>query len=177
MLEPDDALGHMLLAKWDYVEGIIARHGFLDDYVVGDWTERFYHQAPDKWRLELSTDLTYISDGREAVVMAEGRVLHRGRPRIPVDFVTEELLYPGRAPRWDFWPDDEGLTLVLAESRRTTTGTTIPISGRGEPGGELHVALPSGHLDYLQLGDDISRITELREKPSLPSAFDVDSRQ
>ncbi len=172
MLAPDDAVGHMLLASWDYVEGVIARHGTLDDYVVGDWTERFYHEAPDKWRLELSTDLTYITDGRESVVMAEGRVLDRGRPRIPVDFVTEKLLYPGRAPLWT-WPDDEGWSLVLAGSRHTTTGTTIPIADRGEPAGELHVVLPSGHLDYLRLGDDVSRITDLRQKPSHPSAFDV----
>lgn len=177
MLAPDDALGHMLLANWDYVEGAIARHGFLDDHTVGDWIERFYHQAPDKWRLELSTDLTYISDGREAVVMAEGRVLHRGRPRIPVGFVTEELLYPGRAPRWDFWPDDEGLSLALAESRPTTTGMTIPIAGRGEPGGELHVVLPSGHLNYLRLGGDVSRITDLRETSTHPSAFEVTGRR
>jgi|GEM_PF-6505871 len=176
MLEPDDAVGHMLQAQWDYVEGTIARHGALDDYEVGDWTERFYHQAPDRWRLELSTDLTYVSNGQEAVVIAEGRVLHRGRPRIPVGFVTESLLYPGRAPIWD-WPDDEGWSLVLAESRRTPTGTTIPIAGRGEPGGELHVVLPSGHLDYLQLGDEISRITDLRERPTHPAAFDVQDKR
>jgi hypothetical protein len=167
----------MLLASWDYVEGVIARHGFLDNDTEGDWVERFYHQAPDKWRLELSTDLTYISDGRGAVVMAEGRVLRRGRPRIPIDFVTERLLYPGRAPLWT-WPDDEGWSLVLAESRRTGTGTTIPIADRGEPAGELHVVLPSGHLDYLRLGDDnISRIINLQEWSSLPSAFDVEGRR
>lgn len=172
MLAPDDALGHMLLAKWDYVEGVIARRGFLDDYVMGDWIERFYHQAPDKWRLELSTDLTYISDGREAVVMAEGRVLHRGRPRIPVDFVTERLLYPERAPLWT-WPGDEGWWLVLADSRPTLTGTTIPVADGGEPAGELHVVLPSGHLDYLHLGDDISRITDLKTVPTNRSVFDL----
>ncbi|MEO7262871.1 MAG: hypothetical protein ABI047_16695 [Jatrophihabitantaceae bacterium] len=166
----------MLQAKWDYVEGVIARHGSLDDHTVGDWTERFYHQAPDKWRLEQSTDLTYVSDGREAVVMTEGRVLHRGRPRIPVDFVTEKLLYPGRAPLWT-WRGDEGWSLVLADSRRTSSGTTIPIADRGDPVGELHVVLPSGHLDYLRLGDDVSRITDLQKRPSHPSAFDVESRQ
>lgn len=174
MLAPDDAVGHMLLASWDYVEGIIARHWYLDNDTMGDWTERFYHQAPDKWRLELSTDLTYITDGLESVVMAEGRVLHRGRPRIPVDFVTEKLLYPERAPLWT-WPDDEGCSLVLADSLRTTNGTTIPIADRGVRVGELHVVLPSGHLDYLRLGDDVSRITDLRRTPSLPSAFDMKS--
>jgi hypothetical protein len=172
MLAPDDAVGHMLLASWDYVEGVIARHGDLDDYLMGDWTERFYHQAPDKWRLELSTDLTYVSDGREAVVMAEGRVLTRGRPRIPTDFVAEKLLYPGRAPLWT-WPADEGRSLVLAHSRRTDAGMTIPIADRDELVGELHVALLSGHLDYLRLDKDTSRITELRQLPSRTAVFEL----
>jgi hypothetical protein len=172
MLAPDDAVGHMLLASWDYVEGVIARHGDLDDYAMGDWTERFYHWAPDKWRLELSTDLTYISNGLEAVVMAEGRVLHRGRPRIPVDFVAERLLYPGRAPLWA-WPGDEGWSLVLAEGRRTDAGMTIPVADAGELVGELHVVLPSGHLDYLRLDKDVSRITELRHRPSQTGVFEL----
>jgi hypothetical protein len=172
MLAPDDAVGHMLLASWDYVEGVIARHGSLDDDTTGDWTERFYHQAPDKWRLELSVDLTYISDGREAVVMAEGRVLHRGRPRIPVDFVAERLLYPERAPLWT-WPGDEGWSLVLAQGRRTDTGMTLPVADRDEIVGEAHVVLPSGHLDYLRLGDDSSRIIELHRLPSRTGVFQL----
>jgi len=162
----------MLLASWDYVEGVILRHGSLDDYTMGDWTERFYHWAPEKWRLELSSDLTYISDGLEAVVMAEGRVLHRGRPRMPTDFMAEKLLYPGRAPLWT-WPGDEGWSLLPTRSRRTETGMTIPVADLGEPVGELHVVLPSGHLDYLRLGQDTSRITELRQTPSRADAFDL----
>lgn len=175
MLAPDDAVGHMLQTNWEYVEGVIARHGALDNDTMGDWTERFYHQAPDMWRLELSTDLTYISDGREGVVVAEGRVLHRGPPRIPIDFVAEKLLYPGRAPLWT-WPGDEGWSLVLAQSRRTDTGITIPVADRDERVGELHVVLPSGHLDYLRLGDDSSRITELRNAASRTGLFDVSDR-
>lgn len=174
MLAPDDAVGHMLLASWDYVEGVIARHGDLDDHTMGDWTERFYHQAPDKWRLELSTDLTYISDGREAVVTAGGRVLHGGRPRIPIDFVAEKLLYPRRAPLWA-WPGEEGWALVLAESRRTDSGMTIPLADLGELVGELHVVLPSGHLDYLRLGDDVSHIEALQKMPSRRSVFELDT--
>lgn len=158
------------------LEQLATRFAACSGYrVVGDWIERFYHHAPDKWRLELSTDLTYITDGREAVVMVEGRVLHRGRSRIPVDFVTEKLLYPGRAPLRT-WSDDEDWSLVLAESRRTTTGTTISIADRGELVGELHVALSSGHLDPSRLGNDGSRITDMRRRPTHPSAFDVDSR-
>ena len=172
MLAPNDAVDRMLLASWDYVEGVIARYGALDDYSMGDWTERFYHQAPDKWRLELSTDLTYISNGREGVVMAEGRVLHCGRPRIPIDFVAEKLLYPGRAPLWT-WPDDEGWSLVLAQSRSTDSGMTIPVADRGELVGELHAVLPSGHLDYLRLGADTSRITEIRQLPSRTGVFEL----
>lgn len=172
MLAPDDAVGHMLQASWDYVEGLIVRHGDMDDETMGDWTERFYHQAPDKWRLELSTDLTYISDGQEAVVLAEGRVLHRGRPRIPIDFVAERLLYPGRGPLWT-WPGDDGWSLVLARSRHTDSGVTIPVADLGELVGELHVALPSGHLDYLRLGQDTSRITEIRQMPSRTGVFEL----
>ena len=170
MFPPSDAIARMLLANWDYVEGVIARHGALDNYRMGDWTEHFYHQAPDKWRVELSSDLTYISDGRSAVVMAEGRVLHRGRPRIPVDFMAEKLLYPERAPLWA-WPGDEGSSLVVTDGRRTATGMTIPISDNGQLAGELHVVLPSGHLDYLRLGDDTARITELSQRASLMNAF------
>ena len=172
MLAPDDAVGRMLMASWDYVEGVIARHGDLDGYTMGDWTERFYHRAPGKWRLELSTDLAYISNGQDAVVMAEGRVLQRGRPRIPVDFVAEKLLYPGRAPLWS-WPGDEGWSLVPAQSRRTDTGMTIPVADRGELVGELHAVLPSGHVNYLRLGKDISRITELRHMPSRADVFEL----
>jgi hypothetical protein len=172
MLGPDDAVGHMLQASWDYVEGVIERHGALDDDTMGDWLERFYHQTPDKWRLELSTDLTYVSDGQEAVVIAEGRVLHRGRPRIPIDFVAEKLLYPGRAPLWT-WPGDEGWSLVVADGQPTPTGITIPVADRDETVGEAHVVLPSGHLDYLRLGGDSARITDLRQLPSRTGAFDL----
>jgi len=139
---------------------------------MGDWTERFYHQAPDKWRLELSTGLTYISDGRGGIVLGEGRVLQRGRPSIPVDFVAEKLLYPGRAPLWT-WPGDEGWSLVLAQSRRTDTGMSIPIADRGELIGELHVVLPSGHLDHLCLGKETSQITEFHQMGSRAGLFDL----
>lgn len=36
MLTPEDAVGHMLQASWDCVEGVIARHGALDDHLMGD---------------------------------------------------------------------------------------------------------------------------------------------
>jgi len=175
MLIPNEAVDRMLTASWTYVEGVIARHGAVSDDADGEWFERFWHQGPDKWRLELSSDLTYVSDGRTGMIAAEGRVLNRGRPRIPTGFSAEHILYPGRAPLWR-WTGDVGWSMQLDEAVRTDAGMHIPLLD-GEGGdGELLVALPEGYLKCQRLRNDTYRVEELPTEPGpgtvLPSIFD-----
>ncbi|HTZ45054.1 MAG TPA: hypothetical protein VMB79_14435 [Jatrophihabitans sp.] len=165
----------MLTISWTYVEGIISRHGATSDDSMGDWQERFWHQAPDKWRLELSTDLTYVSNGDSAAVISEGRFLRRGRPAIPTEFSAEHLLYPGRAALWA-WPGDIGWSMDLDRAVRTDPGMQIPLVD-GEGGdGEITVAMPEGYLKYMRLQNDIFLVDSLRTEPSagtvLPLVFD-----
>lgn len=158
----NDYKARMLTTSWDYVEGVISRTGAVSDEADGTWTERFWHEAPDKWRLELSSDLTYVTDGEFAVVTVDGTIVDRGLPRIPINFSAETLLYPGRAALWT-WPGDEGWSLA-DEVSYLADYVEVPLDYGEQRRGLLRVSMPKGYIKYLRQDAETFEITEIREE-------------